>query len=147
MAETDLSEPEAIVYPSKIDWWIGLIMIGAPLIHLPLGVWVLFTGQAIIGIGLIFWGFIMGAIIVSLTWPCHYTLSDSKLTIRSGLVTDPINLSRIKSIEPSRSIMAAPALSMDRVSIELTDGTHRLISPSRKEEFIAAVQKEISSRS
>jgi hypothetical protein len=147
MTEVETSGAEVAVYPSKIDWWIGLIMIGAPLVHLPLGVWVLFTGQAIIGIALIFWGFIMGAIIVSLTWPCHYTLSDSMLTIRSGLVNDPIHLSRIKSIEPSSSIMAAPALSMDRVMIELTDGTHRLISPSRKDQFIETVQKEIDSRS
>lgn len=141
-----MSDTEEQVYPSKVDWWIGAIMILAPLIHLPLGVWVITQGQTMLGVGLIFWGFIIGGIITSLTWPCQYTLTGSKLIIRSGLMTDPIGYSKIVSIEESGSWMSAPALSLDRVKIELKDGSHRLISPEKKEEFIEKVRRSIESK-
>lgn len=133
-------EDEEIVYPSKIDWWIGLIMVGVPLIHLPLGVMVMMKGLILYGILLIFWGLIIAAILSTLTFPCRYTVSNSNLKIQSGLVTDSFPLSKIEDVKPTRTIVASPALSLDRLELKLSDGTVRIISPVKQEEFISRIK-------
>lgn len=98
-------------------------------------------GKVLFGILLIFWTFIILAILMALSFPCKYLLSDSKLTIRSGMVTDPIYLSSIESLTKVRNAKAAPALSLDRVELKLKDGTERVISPKERDEFLAEVKK------
>ena len=87
---------------------------------------------------------IIAAVIAGLNYPCRYILGESSLTIRSGMVTDNVGFSQIKSIEPKRSMTAAPALSLDRVEISLNDDTKRVISPSDQDEFISRVRAKIN---
>lgn len=136
-------EKEETIYPSKIDWWIGLIMIGAPFIHLPLGVWMMTKGMTLFGFILIFWGLIIAGIIAALSYPCRYIVSDNHLTIRSGMVTDSFALSRITDVQPTKSMIASPALSLDRIELSLSDGTKRIISPSNQAEFIDQVKNAL----
>ncbi|MDF1754310.1 MAG: PH domain-containing protein [Verrucomicrobiales bacterium] len=136
-------ENEETVFPSKIDWWVGLLMALVPFIHLPLGVMVMVKGQVMFGFILIFWGMIVAAIIAALSFPCRYVLSPTTLTIRSGLVTDSFSLSKITGIKKSRTAQASPALSLDRLELSLNDDTKRVISPSRQDEFIAAIEAAI----
>jgi len=131
---------EETIYPSKVDWWVWLILIGAPLIHLPLGILVMMRGFYLFGFGLIVWGLIIALVIASFSFPCRYVMSATSLTIRSGIVTDSFSLDRITAIKPVQSLAPAPALSRDRLELTLNDGTKRLISPSRQAEFIQQIE-------
>ncbi|MEO0415776.1 MAG: PH domain-containing protein [Verrucomicrobiota bacterium] len=135
---------KAEVYRSKVDWWVGVLLTFSPAIHLPLAIWVMTKGNILFGFILIFWGLIMAGIISMLLFPCHYEIKGPKLTIRSGMVNDPIMLHRIESVEPTKSWVPAPALSLDRLDIRLQDGTKRIISPKDKEGFLAAIGKSES---
>ncbi len=138
---------QADTYRSKVDWWIAVLMTVVPFIHIPLGVWAIFRGHPGIGVMVIFWGLIMGVIIIALSWPCHYTLDSERLTIRSGLMTDPIRFTNIDSIAECQTWMPGPALSLDRVRVDLKDGSTRILSPTRKKEFIERVVAAIQERS
>ncbi len=131
------------IFPSRIDWWVTLLLIGAPVIHLPLGIWVITMGKVLIGVGLIVWGLILGVVILFLNWPCHYALKDSGLAIRSGMVNESIGFSRIQAVVKISSIKPAPALSKHRLKLTLSDKTERMISPKELDEFTELMRQKI----
>jgi hypothetical protein len=51
-----------------------------------------------------------------------------------------IDISTIKSIEPTHTILGAPASSLDRLRISYNKYDDIIISPRRKEEFIRQLQ-------
>ena len=51
-----------------------------------------------------------------------------------------IDISTIKSIEPTHTILGAPASSLDRLRISYNKYDEVVISPRRKEEFISQLQ-------
>ena len=69
-----------------------------------------------------------------------YVVTADVLRIRCGPMGWTIPLSSIQSVQPSRSIIAGPAWSLDRLSIE-AGGQELLISPKDRGGFIAALLK------
>ena len=137
-------EASETVYPSKIDWWIAALIVLAPFVHFPLGIWVLIQGKPLFGILLTFWGLIILVFLLCLCFPCKYVVSEKYLTIRIGLVTDQIGLSQIEEVKGTNTWLAAPALSLDRVEVKLKDGTKRIISPRDKKGFMDRISESIS---
>lgn len=70
----------------------------------------------------------------------HYVLSDSRLIVRSGPLRWEVPLEDITGIEPTRSPLAAPALSIDRIRICYGRGKAILISPRRRERFLCDLE-------
>ena len=132
------------IYPSKIDWWIATLIVVAPSIHFPLGIWVMILGKPLIGILVTFWGLVILVFLLCLCFPCKYVVSDKYLTIRIGLVTDQIGLSQIEAVNETKTWLAAPALSLDRVEVKLKDGTNRIISPRDKIGFMDRISQSTS---
>lgn len=135
------SKTEFQSFPSKIDWWVALLLLFAPGIHLPLAIWVMSKGLPLFGVGLIVWGLIILVVILAMSFPCKYDVSEEHLVIRSGMFSDKIRLSKIEQIEPKRSWGASTALSVDRLELKLNDDSIRLISPKDKAGFTTAVQR------
>lgn len=129
-------------YPSAVDLWLAVILIGMPaglviwgavmLATEPTGGWVLIA-TSLFSTGLIR---ILG-------WPCEYTLTDKSLTIRSGIIRDQIPLADITGMKLSHSILSAPALSIRRVRITLKKGS-RLISPVNREQFMSDLESRLA---
>lgn len=69
------------------------------------------------------------------TVPCRYTLLDDSLSIRCGVYFTRIPLDRIRAIEPSRSWLSGPALSLQRIKVS-TASRYYLISPADRDRFI-----------
>lgn len=124
-----------IEYPSRVDASLALLLTAAPAIPIALGLYLLrvsVTG----GLYVIGTGVLVGAIIALLSIPCRYTLGDCILTIRCGLWREDIPLRQIRRVTKSRSVLSAPALSLQRVRITHAEGTC-IISPRDRDAFMA----------
>ena len=72
-----------------------------------------------------------------------YIITESQLIIDQSLGKwgkEVIDISTIKSIEPTHTILSAPASSLDRLRISYNKYDDIIISPRRKEEFIRQLQ-------
>lgn len=125
-------------YPSKVDRWLGVILVLIPLIELFVVGLSLRSGEAegIIA-GLITLVFV-ALLYVGVVLPVRYGITDRELIIRFGLVRQRIPLEKITEVRPTRSPLASPALSMDRLAIRTGKGflPGAQISPARREEFL-----------
>ncbi len=68
-----------------------------------------------------------------------YTLSDGQLLINNGFSTQRIELTDITYIAPTRNMISAPALSLDRLEVEYKD-KKVLISPKDKRLFCQEIR-------
>jgi membrane protein YdbS with pleckstrin-like domain len=127
-------------YPSRIDTWLAAVTI-APIVLL-LGFTIITYSQApaaaLVNLAVVGMLLLIGALV---GYPCEYTLADTELIIRSGVIRQRIAYRDITAIEKSGSLWAGPALSLRRVKISYA-GRFQLISPREREEFI----EDLSSR-
>jgi len=78
--------------------------------------------------------------------PCRYILKDDHLHIQAGFIQDKVPYDAITEATPTRNPLSAPALSLDRIKIELKGSSFanfKLISPERQEEFIADLMSRV----
>lgn len=68
----------------------------------------------------------------------YYVLTDEWLLIRSGPFRWRIRVSDIRDVQPTRTLISSPALSMDRLMVIHRKGVV-VISPADKRAFIEAV--------
>lgn len=134
------------VFESKKDWWlVGIVWVSlaiAPAIVLVMGLidwpgWPTYLGTMA--------ACLLGpAIVLILGFPVRYTLTGDTLLITSGMVLRwRVLVSGIETIEPSRTILASPAWSLDRIRItyrDSTGGKHEMfISPESRDAFYDAI--------
>ena len=75
--------------------------------------------------------------------PCRYTLEADHLLIRCGLIRQRIAYRDITAIAPSRSVLSAPALSLQRVKISYRHTSSQLVSPRERGIFIQMLQDRV----
>jgi hypothetical protein len=125
-------------FRSKVDWWLGVILVALPLIEIGAFVAALRSGEregivaALVGIG------IVTAIYALLIIPIRYGLSREELIVRFGVVRSRIRLADILEVYPTHNPLSSPALSLDRLAIRTKAGPFglSLVSPSQREEFL-----------
>lgn len=125
-------------YPSKRDWWLMVILWGTVIAMVVGTIAVLRAPEPVktkIGIVVIFVA--TGAFIVWTLLGTCYVLSDERLVVRSGPFRWRIALDAIHAVEPSRSPLSSPALSLDRLRIRY-GLRHQsvLISPDEQQQFL-----------
>lgn len=82
---------------------------------------------------------------IGLLWPCYYQLNQDHLLVRCGvLIQLRIPYQQIRQVAKSRSVVAGPALSMNRLAIDYGRMDQVLISPKDQAGFWAALQQRIS---
>ena len=121
------------VYPTKVSITLILIIsliMGCILISLAVSSkWISF-----------FIDLLLYASILYLMISIKYEINESQLIIPQTMGKMIIDISTIKSIEPTHSILSAPASSLDRLRISYNKYDDVVISPRRKEEFIRQLQ-------
>ncbi len=128
------------LFPSRVDLWLAALLYLAPVAVVLLGIPLhkVNPGAALVV-------FMIATIIlfltVLMTVPCHYTLTNTQLLIRCGVITEDIDLENIQAIEPIVSLLAAPALSIQRLKLHLADGGAQYISPRDPEAFMTAFKR------
>ena len=69
-----------------------------------------------------------------------YRVDENELVIRAGPFSWRIERASISNIARSRSVLSAPALSLDRLEITYGNGQSILVSPQDKDGFIKALE-------
>ena len=124
------------VYPTKVSVTLVLIIsliMGCILVPYAIkSMWIPFTIILILHFLLLF-----------MLANIKYVIIESQLIIDQSLGKwgkEVIDISTIKSIEPTHTILSAPASSLDRLRISYNKYDEVVISPRRKEEFISQLQ-------
>lgn len=123
-------------YQSKVDWWVGAVLLVPPVaavgtaIALQLGG---DTGAAIVG-----WLTLLGvmALYVVVVWPVAYELTADAIVVRFGLMRSRIAYRSIRGVKPTRSPLASPALSLDRLALDTGGRLAPTISPADRDGFL-----------
>ena len=109
---------------------MGLILGGVLVFMLILGAWV---GVLIIAVVLAF--------VVHLFATTYYTIDGAELKVRSGfLINITIDINTITKIVPTRSILSAPAVSLDRLEVFYNKYDSVVVSPGDNAGFIEALK-------
>lgn len=124
------------VYPTKVSVTLVLIIsliMGCILVPYAIkSLWIPFTIILILHFLLLF-----------MLANIKYVITESQLIIDQSMGKwgkEVIDISTIKSIEPTHTILSAPASSLDRLRISYNKYDDIIISPRRKEEFIRQLQ-------
>jgi hypothetical protein len=132
------------VYESAVDPCFYPVLVGAPWAVTALSVY--WKAHTLHGVWV---GALVGIVAFVAVWPftrpCHYTISDESLEIRSGFLEIAIPLAKIQKAERIRSFWAAPCLSIDRVLITATDAKE-MVSPADRDAFIAELMSRVKAK-
>jgi len=128
------------VYRSQVDQWLLVVFAVSALgavaacgsllyygSHLE---WLMAAASLLVGIGLPLW------VLQSTT----YTLTTGFLVVRSGPFHWSVPLRQVTRITPTRNPLSSPALSLDRLRIEYSDGKVIMISPEDRRRFLAELK-------
>jgi hypothetical protein len=128
------------VYRSAVDTWLLVVLGAGGLVALVAAGSVFVAGDAtgraiavlslLLGVGLPLW-------ILTTT---SYTLDGETLLVRSGPVTRRVPIADITAIVPTRNPLSSPALSLDRLRIEVRGARPILISPADRAGFLADLE-------
>lgn len=129
-----MANNNTIWFRSKVDWWLALVLLVAPVVSLVGWFTAADAERWAASAGLL----VLAAVYLGLVFPMKYGLTDTHLVVRHGLVRQRIELARITSVEPTRSPLSSPALSLDRLRITFGTGFFKkvMISPAAKKEFL-----------
>ncbi len=117
------------IYKSKIDWWLGLLLVY----------------PIFLGITSIIEGDRMGYFVIAscflfiffISKSTRYIITEDKLIVKCMfIVNERIEISKIKKIEKTNSILSSPALSLDRIAIKFNKFDEVYISPKEKQAFV-----------
>ena len=137
------------VYPTKVDWWIGAILIVTVAIMLgstvPFFVGPLAGDPVAILVGTLLVG--TAVWIARIPFNTTYEITGSELVVRSAWLRWRIPLDTIQGITPTHNPLSAPACSLDRLRIDYRSrrGHKRflMISPREKEAFVETLQEAL----
>lgn len=111
------------------------MLVMTPISAAMIGTYLLAQGRSADAMILFLTGALAALITIAFTLPCRYTVLEDTLSLRCGLICYQVPLADIQSVEPSRTIMSGPALSMNRVLIQ-TAKRQYILSPKERDAFI-----------
>lgn len=136
-------QEEGIVYRSKVDWWLGLLLGGS------VGYMVYLTLVPIVKGEGVEWVITISTIFVLLLilplFAIKYVLYSEHLYVSCGIYGKiRVPYEAISNVQATHNPLSSAALSLDRIQIDYTEkGYHQmvLISPVRKKEFIRKIEE------
>lgn len=124
-----------LYFPSKKDLWLGIVVWGAALLPLAIYIFEPTTSMPL------FLGVLLMIFIGWIWFKTGYTFNDKELVAREGPFRWKINLENINRVRRTRNPLSSPALSLDRLEIEYSNGKFILISPADKETFLNTLKE------
>ena len=130
------------VYRSKVDWWLGLILVITFVVMVGTGIALLVnppsdgSPTALIALGT----FLMAAFVGWLPFSLRYTITSTELLVKAAIFRWRIALDRIIEVIPTHNPLSSPALSLDRLRVNYERPNGRtwwvMISPEPREQFL-----------
>jgi len=135
-----------MIYRSAVDWWFYAVVFGVAAATIPTMVPLFASGRlthVLIALFVLLTACMLPLWLLAST---YYRIDASALMVRSGPFRWTVPLNEIRSVQPSRSVMSSPALSLDRIRIDYGDGRVLLVSPKDREAFLAAIEQRIGAK-
>jgi hypothetical protein len=128
-------------FRTKVDWWVVAVylVLAANLVGRPATAWWnegRLAPQLLVGIA------VLGTLLY-LAATTDYTVSDESLVVRWGPFRSIISLDAIYKVRATSTLLAAPALSMDRLEVLAHGGAHVVISPADKVGLVQAIRVRV----
>ena len=128
-------------FRSKVDgWFIPMMVISAVGLIVALGgvmlspmSWFLRVITTVVIVAIMY-------LLVAISRNTYYEIVGTDLLVRSGPLKWTIPVANIQEITPSRNILSAPALSLDRLKIRFGKRAFILVSPEDKNGFLRAIR-------
>jgi hypothetical protein len=137
-----MSTTPPIVFRSKIDRWLGAVLIGGAVAFTAAVIAVAAAaGEALQVLALAPLLLPGAALPLWLLKSTDYTLDESELRVRSGPFKWRIRLRDIRTVTPTHNPLSSPALSLDRLRIDYGPLKSIMISPVDKERFLAELDR------
>jgi hypothetical protein len=128
------------VFRSKIDWWLILLLV-VPAI-LPVATEL--TKHGVVPAAASRWmPTIVLALLAAIFFPVRYVIEGTTVSIQCGLIGwgyRAFSVSDVQGVRPTHKPLSSPALSLDRLEIDLGFRGAILISPRDKAGFLTAMQ-------
>lgn len=138
-----------MTFKSKVDAWLIIVIVAAllsPIVvvlinpnvprHPAMGNGTLF-GIVLVSM------LVPGGLIAWLFTTTDYTVTVTELVVRSGPISQRVPLGSITKLVKTRSILSAPALSLDRIEVQYGKHGTLVISPDDKEGFVGAIKARV----
>ncbi len=128
-------------FKSKIDWWFHLTVVFVVIMSVfPLYFYAKdkVTTALIVSVIMIIADVLL---ILPIYFSTNYTLHDTFLHVRCGLINIKIAYNDINSISETEDSSASFGLSLDRISIVYKNKSEVIISPKDKQEFIRLIRE------
>lgn len=135
---------EGACFQSKVDGWIASLIVLAVAASAS-AIWAVARGGTVQGATAVLLIGLPGIVLpMWVRTRTRYPLTDDALLVSSGPFHWRVLLRDIRTIEPSRSGLSAPALSLDRVRIDDGAGRSVLISPKERKRFVEALSNAMA---
>jgi hypothetical protein len=126
-------------FRSKVDTWLlTTLVVGAVVMVATVVGLTLFGGAPPLLLLLL----AAPALIVWTLTSTYYDVTDTTLRVRSAFVRLSIPLSTIRSLRTTRSVLSAPALSLDRLEVQHASG-RVVVSPRDQAGFVKAIRDRV----
>lgn len=126
---------------SKTDAWLVAVLLSS-IALLSAGLWTAHAQDGPLPLGLIVPILLLGiGLPLWMLVGTHYTFIDDELVVRSGPFRWRIPLREVRSVTPTRSPLAGPALSLDRLHIGYGAGRSVMVSPVDKDAFLRELER------
>ena len=125
-------------FRSKVDAWIALLLVASAGVSVAAAARAAAdaSGAGLIGLAMLLLGAGLPLWVLAST---RYTVDGKSLRIRSGPFRWQIPLADIRTVSPTRSLLSAPALSLDRLRIDHGRARVLMVSPTNEAAFLHAI--------
>ncbi|MDP5460446.1 PH domain-containing protein [Alishewanella sp. SMS8] len=127
------------VFRSKVDTWLGIVLVAAALAVLYGVIHSLNSGDNADIVASLFALLVSTGLPIWLINSTRYTLTEQQLLVQSGPFQWQIPIVQISNITPTINLLSSPALSLDRLRIDYGQGRSLMISPKQQQQFLEAL--------
>ena len=128
-------------FPSKIDWWIGLLLCVPPISTVVSLIALYRSDDPEAWMGWIFVAVVV-ALYGGLIFPMRYEVGEDALVIRFGQVRSRVKYTDIRRVKPTHNPLSSPALSLSRLHIDCGSSLGPNISPADRQGFLRALAQK-----
>nr|WP_068128745.1 PH domain-containing protein [Nosocomiicoccus ampullae] len=119
-------------FKSKKDIWLAVSIWGVIILMF----FMMITEQNIV---VYIVGILNNALLLWLWFGTSYKIDDENLIVKNGPFKSTIDIKSIKKLRATKTLLAGPALSIDRIEIQYKRYDSVIVSPKEKNKFIESL--------
>lgn len=119
-------------FKSKKDIWLAVSIWGVIILMF----FMMITEQIIV---VYIVGILNNALLLWLWFGTSYKIDDENLIVKNGPFKSTIDIKSIKKLRATKTLLAGPALSIDRIEIQYKRYDSVIVSPKEKNKFIESL--------